>query len=299
MNFTGCGEITDWIIEGRGNGDLGRVKIELQLFRPDPTQSTVFTEVTSSIVTTSVAHNIRTHTFASIGFTFSPGYVLGFHYPNNMGGFLEVSRTNSYSTHSLLTSATTPTTSTVTATAPAGTSRLFVPLMSVSGELSYLMLVHSVLYSHHCVCGYLLCVVSCTVCPRSSSITGTVSVSHPDMQTTTPSSSSGTASAIITPTNSIGIPTSSNTADPSGSDISVGVPIAVVLVLFILAVVVAVVIIVIVIVSVRRKNSGEVSLRAVYESPLDNSYDTISEFLLRIHFIFFVMAMVVIYCQVQ
>ena len=70
------------------------------------------------------------------------------------------------------------------------------------------------------------------------------------------------------------------TSDPSGSDIPVGVPIAVVLVLFILAVVVAVVIIVIVVVSMRRKNSGKVSLRAVYESPPDYSYDTVSEFIM-------------------
>ena len=270
MNFTGCGEITDWTIEGQGTGDVKSVKIELQLFRPDPTRSTVFTEVTSSIMTTSVPNNVvSTHTLTSIGFTFSPGDVLGFYYPNNMGGFLEVRHTNSFSTHSVLTLGTTPTASIVTATAPAGTSRLFVPLMSVSGELSYLMLVHSVLYSHHCVCVCLLCVVSCMECPRSNTITGTLTVSQPGVETTTPSSSSGTASAIFTTTNSIGvtnftgIPTPSNTADSSGSDIPVGVPIAVVLVPLILAVVVAVVIIVIVVVSVRRKNSGEVSLRDV------------------------------------
>ena len=177
---------------------------------------------------------------------------------------------------------------------PDGSSVTSVPLISVSGKWSYLMLVHSVLYSHHCVCGYLLCVVSCTGCPRSSTITGPVSVSQPDVQTTTLSSSSGIASAISTPTNSIGIPTSSNTADPSESDIPIGVPIAVVLVLFILAIVVAVAIIVIVIVSVRRKKTREVSLRAVYESPLDISYDTISEFFVRIRLILFVMTIVVI-----
>ena len=145
------------------------------------------------------------------------------------------------------------------------------------------MLVHSVLYSHHCVCGYLLCVVSCTEYP------------------TTPPSPSGSASdsAITTTTSSIGLSTPSPTADSSESDISVGVPIAVVLVLFILAIVVAVVIIVIVFVSVRRKNYGEVSLRAVYEPPLDNSYDTISEFFVRIRLILFVMTIVVIHHQVQ
>ena len=280
MNFSGCGVITDWAIVGAGAGGGGTIDrvIELQLFRPDPTRSTVFTEVTSSVVTTNIPLNeLSTHTFTSIRFTFSPGDVLGFYYPNDIP-FLEVRRANSFSTHSVLTPANSPTASVVTATALTGTSRLFVPLMSVSGELSYLMLVHSVLYSHHCVCGYLLCVVSCTASPRSNTITGTLTVSQPGVPTTASSLSSGTASAMVTPTNSTGMPTS----DPNGSDIPVGVPIAVVLVLFILAVVVAVVIIVIVVVSVRRKNSGEVSLGAVYESPLDNSYDTVSEFIVRI-----------------
>ena len=173
MNFTGCGVITDWTIEGIGTGGVGNISrmIELQLFRPDPTRSTVFTKVTSSVVTTSVPFNQpSTYTFTSIGFTFSPGDVLGFYYPNNMEGFLQVHHTNSFSTHSVLTSANSPTASVVTATAPNGAPGSHVPLMSVSGELSYLMLVHSLLYSHHCVCGYLLCVVSCTECPRSTTI---------------------------------------------------------------------------------------------------------------------------------
>ena len=159
MNFSGYGEITDWTIVGAGAGGGGtrdRV-IELQLFRPDPTRSTVFTEVTSSVVTTNVNRQWNTYTFTSIGFTFSPGDVLGFYNPNNVP-YLAVRRTNSFSTHSVLTSANSPTASVVTLT----TTVRGVPLMSVSGELSYLMLVHSVLYSHHCVCGYLLCVVSCT-----------------------------------------------------------------------------------------------------------------------------------------
>ena len=168
MNFTGCGVITDWTIVGAGDvsgGNRDRI-IELQLFRPDPTRSTVFTEVTSSVVTTNVDQVIRAHTFSSIGFTFSPGDVLGFYYPNTGNGFLEVRRTNSFSTHFVLTSANSPTASVVTLTA----TTTIVPLMSVSGELSYLMLVHSVLYSHHCMCGYLLCVVSCTEYPRSTTI---------------------------------------------------------------------------------------------------------------------------------
>ena len=168
MNFSGCGVITDWTIVGAGAGVGGNARdriIELQLFRPDPTRSTVFTKVTSSTVTTSVDHFVHTHTFTSIGFTFSPGDVLGFYYPNNMD-FLEVHHTSTFSTHSVLTSTNSPTASVVTLTATVTS----VPLMSVSGELSYLMLVHSVLYSHHCVCVYLLCVVSCTECPRSTTI---------------------------------------------------------------------------------------------------------------------------------
>ena len=153
MNFTGCGVITDWAIVGAGGGSNASDRIiELQLFRPDPTRSTVFTEVTSSTVTTSVDQVIRTYTFTSIGFTFSPGDVLGFYYPNTVN-FLEVHRTTSFSTHSVLTSlVNSPTANVVNLTS----NLTSVPLMSVSGELSYLMLVHSVLYSHHCVCGYLL-----------------------------------------------------------------------------------------------------------------------------------------------
>ena len=133
MDFTGCGVITDWTVVGFGGG-RGSARdriIELQLFRPDPTRSTVFTEVTSSVVTTNVDQIVRTHTFTSIGFTFSPGDVLGFYYPNTVN-FLEVHHTTSFSTHSVLTSANSPTASTVTLTATVTS----VPLMSVSGELS-------------------------------------------------------------------------------------------------------------------------------------------------------------------
>ena len=134
MNFTGCGVITDWTIVGSGGGSLGERNriIELQLFRPDPTRSTVFTKVTSSVVTTNVNQAVHTHTFTSIGFTFSPGDVLGFYYPNTGNDFLGVRRTASFSTHSVLTSANSPAASVVTLTATVTS----VPLMSVSGELS-------------------------------------------------------------------------------------------------------------------------------------------------------------------
>ena len=151
MNFTGCGVITDWTIVGAGagggsNGNIDRV-IELQLFRPDPTRSTVFTKVTSSVVTTSIRNiAVLTHTFTSIGFTFSHGDVLGFYYPNT-GDWFEVHHTTSFSTHSVLTSINSPIASVATLRA----TTTGVPLMSVAGELSYLMLVHSVLYSHHCM----------------------------------------------------------------------------------------------------------------------------------------------------
>ena len=84
MNFCGCGVITDWTIVGAGDGSGGTSDriIELQLFRPDPARSTVFTKVTRSVVTTksNVFQNVLIHTFTSIGFTFSPGDVLGFYY---------------------------------------------------------------------------------------------------------------------------------------------------------------------------------------------------------------------------
>ena len=147
MNFSGCGVITDWTIVGAGAGAGGtrdRI-IELQLFRPDPTRSTVFTKVTSSVVTTRINQMVRTHTFTSIGFTFSPGDVLGFYYPNTVD-FFEVHRTNSFSTHSVLTSANSPTASVVTLTA----TTKDVPLMSVSGEFSHVNM-YSVTVSAMCV----------------------------------------------------------------------------------------------------------------------------------------------------
>ena len=199
MNFTGCGEITDWTIVGAGggttnNGERNRI-IELQLFRPDPTQSTVFTEVTDSVVTTSIQQQIGIHTFTSIGFTFSPGDVLGFYYPNiNDVLYLEVRHTNSFGTHSVLTSTNSPTAGVVTLNATA----TGVPLMSVSGELSYLMLVHSVLYSHHHVCGYLLCVVSCTECPRSTTILPTSSEPVEPSSSLNPTSPTSSSTAMST-----------------------------------------------------------------------------------------------------
>ena len=145
MNLSGCGVITDWTIVGVSAGGVGNISrmIELQLFRPDPTRSTVFTKVTGSVVATQLKRTIvDTHTFTSIGFTFSSRDVLGFHYTND-AGILRVRRTTSFSTHSVLTSATTPGDNVVTATALTGTTSLYVPLMSVSGELSYIiMLVH-------------------------------------------------------------------------------------------------------------------------------------------------------------
>ena len=177
---------------GGGGGTRDRI-IELQLFRPDPTRSTVFTKVTSSVVTTSVAHSVRTHTFTSIGFTFSPGDVLGFYYPNTVD-FLRVYYTTSFNTHSVLTSANSPTASVVTLIATVTS----VPLMSVSGELSYLMLVHSVLYSHHCVCGYLLCVVSCTECPRSTTILPTSSEPVEPSSSLNPTSPTSSSTAMST-----------------------------------------------------------------------------------------------------
>ena len=195
MNFSGCGVITDWTIVGAvaGRGGTRDRIIELQLFRPDPTRSTVFTKVTSSVVTH--INVLRTmHPFTSIGFTFSPGDVLGFYYPNTGNAFLEVRRTNSFGTHSVLSSINSPTASVVTLT----TSATGVPLMSVSGELSHLMLVHSVLYSHHCVCGYLLCVVNCTECPRSTMILPTSSEPVEPSSSLNPTSPTSSSTAMST-----------------------------------------------------------------------------------------------------
>ena len=138
MNFTGCGVITDWAIVavGRGRTFADRA-IELQLFRPDPTRSTVFTRVSSIVVHTT--HGERkmtiTHTFTSIGFTFSPGDVLGFHYPNTQD-FLPVRYTTSFSTHSVLKSNLNYTTTKLNVFTLTSINTEVIPLMSVSGELS-------------------------------------------------------------------------------------------------------------------------------------------------------------------
>ena len=111
------------------------------------------------------------HTSTSTGFTFSPRNVLGFYYPNTVGRLLGIHHTTSFSTHSVLASLVSSTTASVVTLIATVTN---VPLnqMSASGKLSYLMFVHSVLYTyfHHCVCGYLLCVVSCTECSRSTTV---------------------------------------------------------------------------------------------------------------------------------
>ena len=200
MNFSGCGVLTEWAIVGSGGGGNGTSDriIELQLFRPDPTRSTVFTEITSSVVTTNVDQNIRTYTFTSIGFTFSPGDVLGFYNLNTGNAFLQVRLATTSNTHSVLTSSNSPRASVVNLTA----TTTGVPLMSVFGELSYLMLVHSVLYSHHCVCGYLLCVVSCTECPRSTTILPTSS--EPVEPSSSLNPTSPTSSSIAMSTSSAG-----------------------------------------------------------------------------------------------
>ena len=136
MNFAGCGVITDWAIVAVGRGRISADRtIELQLFRPDPTRSTVFTKVSSIVVHTT--HEERTmtstHTFTSIGFTFSPGDVMGYYYPNTKD-FLAVHRTTSFSTHSVLT--LTLSISTTTNILTLISDRTEIPLMSVSGELS-------------------------------------------------------------------------------------------------------------------------------------------------------------------
>ena len=196
MNFTGCGVITDWTIVVTSSTEMGNREriIELQLFRPDPTRSTVFIKMSSTQTGINIFPAITsTHAFTAIGFTFSPGDVLGFYYPNNVA-FLQVRHTNSFGTHSVLTSTNSPTASVVTLTATV----TGVPLMSVSGELSYLMLVHSVLYSHHCVCGYLLCVVSCTECPRSTMVLPTSSEPVEPSSSLNPTSPTSSSTAIST-----------------------------------------------------------------------------------------------------
>ena len=140
-NFSGCGEIRGLTLRGIAQGQDGRQNryLELQLFRPDNVQSSVFTRVTSTVVTaTSLQLQWVTSISLNFGpneFRFFPGDALGFYYPNTVN-YLGIYRTTSYDTHSVLTSmVNSPTSDVVTITASPVMS---VPLfMSVSGKLYY------------------------------------------------------------------------------------------------------------------------------------------------------------------
>ena len=105
--------------------------LKLQLVHPDSV-STVFTKVTSSVVTTNVNQQIAFHTFSGIDFTFSPGDALGFYCPST-GNYLQMYFTTTFRPHSILQSLSPPSTNPLTLAVMA---QSLVPLMSVSVELS-------------------------------------------------------------------------------------------------------------------------------------------------------------------
>jgi hypothetical protein len=133
MNLSGCGEVTDWIIVGRGRGGSGTRNrtIDLYLLHPSKSQPEVYTIITST-ETRILASNTRgTHTLTSVGFTFSSGDFLGFYHYSTYARFL-VARTT-ISGRSILSSTSGSPPSTNVVTLANTDSR--VPLMSISSEL--------------------------------------------------------------------------------------------------------------------------------------------------------------------
>ena len=145
MKFSGCGVVRNWTVVATGRGGNGNSPgdkmLELQLFHPDSTHSTVFTKVTSSAVITNVRTGEATHTFTGIDFTFSSGDIPGFYFPST-GEYLQVQLTLTRRPHFVQVKTNPPPGSIVTVVPQALT---WVPLMSVASELSNIVSCSSVL----------------------------------------------------------------------------------------------------------------------------------------------------------
>ena len=149
-NLSGCGQVASLHVGGIARGGAGVQErfIEFQHFRPDRVHSTVFTKVASTVVSTSVQQSREVIVSIDINYQFSSGDVLGFYYPdsvNHIGVYYVTAPAN----HPVLTSMVrSPTSNVVTMTDPAVMS---MPVyMSLSGESSHLVLLHSLLHFRVC-----------------------------------------------------------------------------------------------------------------------------------------------------
>ena len=145
-NLSGCGQVASLYVVGLAIGGDGVQErfIEFQHFRPDRVHTTVFTKVASTVVSTSMQRWRQVALSIDVNYQFSSGDVLGFYYPdsvNHIGVYYVTAPAN----HPVLTSmVSSPTSIVVTMTDPAVMS---MPVyMSLSGESSHLVLLHSLLH---------------------------------------------------------------------------------------------------------------------------------------------------------
>ena len=144
-NFSGCGEVVNWRMRGIGKGNSGAQErpLEIQLFRPSKVQPGVFSKISSTAVTaTRLQLDWVTSVTVSLGFTFSPGDVLGVYHPNPdnyLGLYYQTSRDSQVLVTSLVNA---PTSDIVTIT---GAAEMTVPIgVTLSSELFYIP------PEHHC-----------------------------------------------------------------------------------------------------------------------------------------------------
>ena len=149
-NLSGCGQVASLHVTGIAIGGAGVQErfLEFQHFRPDRVHSTVFTKVASTVISTSVQRSRQVALSINVNFQFSSGDVLGFYYPNSIN-HIGVYYVTADVSHPVLTSmVSSPTSNVVTMTDPAVMS---MPVyMSLSGESSHLVLLHSLLHFHVC-----------------------------------------------------------------------------------------------------------------------------------------------------
>ena len=148
-NLSGCGQVASLHVTGQARGGDGALRLlEFQHFRPDRVHSTVFTKVASTVVSASGLQLRQVALSIDVSFQFSSGDVLGFYYPdcyNRIGVFYVTTDVSHPVLASLVSS---PTSNVVTMTDPAV---MRMPIkMSLSGESSHLVLLHSLLHFRVC-----------------------------------------------------------------------------------------------------------------------------------------------------
>ena len=128
---------------GKGNSGAQERPLEIQLFRPSKVQPGVFSKISSTAVTaTRLQLDGVTSVTVSLGFTFSPGDVLGVYHPNPdnyLGLYYQTSRDSQVLVTSQVNA---PTSDVVTIT---GAAEMTVPIgVTLSSELFYIP------PEHHC-----------------------------------------------------------------------------------------------------------------------------------------------------